>query len=87
LAFAFLTVYFTGKFGAGSEHVLFQLTIADIALYFWMEGMEEGVISGVLPKFPTLEAFVKRIDSLPKMQEWINKRPDVPFSLISKKKK
>uniref|UniRef100_A0A914UMD6 GST C-terminal domain-containing protein n=1 Tax=Plectus sambesii TaxID=2011161 RepID=A0A914UMD6_9BILA len=71
----------------GNQHFVGDgLTIADIALYVWIEGVDEGVIPGVLAKFPVLEEFVKRTASLPKMREWIEKRPDCPFSIVSKKK-
>uniref|UniRef100_A0A914V8Y2 glutathione transferase n=1 Tax=Plectus sambesii TaxID=2011161 RepID=A0A914V8Y2_9BILA len=71
----------------GNRHFVGDgLTIADIALYVWIEGVDEGVIPGVLAKFPVLEEFVKRTASLPKMREWIEKRPDCPFSIVSKKK-
>uniref|UniRef100_A0A914V8D0 glutathione transferase n=1 Tax=Plectus sambesii TaxID=2011161 RepID=A0A914V8D0_9BILA len=64
-----------------------SLTVADIALYVWIDGVEEGMIHGVLSRYPKLEEYIKRIASLPKIKEWIDTRPDTPFSFSSRKRK
>jgi len=70
------TGFFVGK----------ELTVADILHFVFLTGLEEGIIPGVLAEFPKLTAFVERIQGIPKIKEWIEKRPQAPFSIMSKKK-
>uniref|UniRef100_A0A914W3X4 Uncharacterized protein n=1 Tax=Plectus sambesii TaxID=2011161 RepID=A0A914W3X4_9BILA len=62
-----------------------KLTVADINAMVNLTGFEE-VAPGVLGVFPKLVAYNKRIQDEPKIKEWIDKRPKIPFSIMSKKK-
>lgn len=56
-----------------------SLTIADLALYQVFDGFEKMMAPGLLAKFPKLVDFHKKIEELPKVKEWIEKRPKTEF--------
>lgn len=51
------------------------LTVADIVFFTVFSGMKERYCPGLVEKYPELEAFVGKIAGLPKIKEWIDKRP------------
>uniref|UniRef100_A0A914W3C5 glutathione transferase n=1 Tax=Plectus sambesii TaxID=2011161 RepID=A0A914W3C5_9BILA len=63
-----------------------DLTVADILHFVFLTGIDEGIFPGVLAEYPKLTAFVEHIQAIPKIKEWLEKRPEAPFSILSKKK-
>jgi hypothetical protein len=59
--------------------VRFQLTWADVGFFAvsgWVSKISEGA---VLPKYPKLNALVGRVETVPKVAEWLAKRPVTEF--------
>ncbi|KAI1692831.1 glutathione S-transferase 1 [Ditylenchus destructor] len=59
-----------------------QLTVADIYIFVWLNGIDESWAPGLLEKYPKLKTFVERINNVPKIREWIEIRPKCPFAYI-----
>ncbi|KAI1732640.1 glutathione S-transferase 1 [Ditylenchus destructor] len=63
-----------------------QLTVADIHMMVMLNGIDECVAPGLVDEYEKLKSFVKRIENQPKIKEWIEKRPEAPFSFMTFKR-
>ncbi|KAI1712270.1 glutathione S-transferase 1 [Ditylenchus destructor] len=59
-----------------------QMTAADIYIFVLLNGIEECWAPGLLAKYSKLKAFAERIESMPKIREWMKIRPKCPFSFV-----
>jgi glutathione S-transferase len=78
--FTYFEAMLTSNHGGDNYFVGSELTWADVAFYnfiFWA-----GNFTGsdkVIEKFPKLTALYKKVDSNPKIAEWVAKRPKTEF--------
>lgn len=55
-----------------------QLTYADFATYLLYEYVVAN-IPGALTQYPSLAKLKQKVENLPKVADWIKRRPDTPL--------